>query len=136
MGQILRNKYGSLEKPRIKEAIETVADGGLRLVKLGLMDRDWIADAAQYIHKKHPDHNIGEIKRSIQILSFLWTMANVEKIVNSINVPEIRKIVNEVVRQKLTPAYDLIGYFNHLDSTEKLTDGVKQELETLLKKTQ
>ena len=134
IGQILRNKYGSLEKLKIKEVIETVADSGLRLVKLGLMDEDWIVDAAHYIHKKHPDRNIEKIKQSIQILSFMWTMANVEKIVSSINVPEIREVVNEAVRQKSTPAYDLIGYFNHLDSVESLTDEVKQELETLLKK--
>ena len=134
MGQILRNKYGSLEKLKIKEVIETVADSGLRLVKLGLMDKDWIADAAHYVHKKHPDHNIEEIKKAIQILSFLWTMANVEKIVSSINVPEIREVVNEVVQEQLTPAYDLIGYFNHLDSTEQLTNEAKRELETLLKK--
>ena len=133
MGQVLRNKYGSLEKPKIQEAIETVADSGLRLVKL-LLDKDWIADSAHYIHQKYPDHDIKEIKKVIQYLSFLWTMGNIEKIVTSVNVPEIREIVHEVVRQKSTPAYDLIGYFNHLDSVEKLTDGVKRELETLLKK--
>ena len=134
IGQILRNKYGSLEKLKIKEVVETVADGGLRLVKFGLMDEDWITNTAHYIHKKHPEHNIEKIKKSIQILSFLWTMANINKIVSSINVPEIREVVNEVVRQKSTPAYELIGYFNYLDSVESLTDGVRQELETLLKK--
>ena len=133
MGQVLRNKYGSLEKPEIQEAIETVADSGLRLVKL-LLDKDWIADSAHYINQKYPDHDIKEIKKVIQYLSFLWTMGNIEKIVTSVNVPEIREIVHEVVRQKSTPAYDLIGYFNHLDSVEKLTDGVKRELEILLKK--
>ncbi len=61
-------------------------------------------------------------------------MGNVEKIVSSINVPEIREIIHEVVEQKSTPAYDLIGYFNHLDSVEKLTNGVRRELEALLKK--
>ena len=132
MGQVLRNKYGSLEKPKIEEVIETVADSGLRLVKL-LLDEDWIADSAHYIHQKYPDHAFEETKQVIQYLSFLWTMGNIEKIVTSVNVPEIREIVHEVVRQKSTPAYDLIGYFNHLDSVEKLTDGVKRELETLLK---
>ena len=39
-----------------------------------------------------------------------------------------------MVQQQPTPAYELIGYFNHLDSAEELTDGVKQELENLLKK--
>ena len=134
MGQILRNKYGSLEKVKIKEVIEIVADSGLRLVKLGLIDKDWITDEANYLQKKYPDHDIEEIKKFLQFLLFLWTMLNVEKIVSSINVPEIREVVNEVVQENSTPAYDLIGYFNHLDSIEKLTNGARQELETLLKK--
>ena len=134
MAQILRNKYGSLEKTKIKEIIETVADSGLRLVKLGLMDRDWITQEAKYLQKKYPNHSVEEIKTLIQFLSFLWTMGYVEKIVGSINEPEIKQLVNYVVLQKSTPAYDLIGYFNHLDSSRELTDTVKRELENLLKR--
>ena len=134
MGQILRNRYGSLERMKIEEIIEIVADSGLRLVQLLLIDENRITDEARYLQKKYPDHSIEEIKKFIQFFSFLWTMVNVEKIVSSINVPEIREVVNEVVLEKSTPAYDLIGYFNHLDSGEKLTNGVKRELETLLKK--
>ena len=135
MGQILRNKYGSLERLKIKEVIETVADGGLRLVQL-FLGEEFIVDTAHYIHQKYPDHDLEEIKRFVQFLSFIWTMENIEKIVGTVNVPEIKEIIQEVVQQKSTPAYDLIGYFNHLDSVEKLTDGVRQELRTLLKKTQ
>ena len=134
MGQILRNKYSNLEKTKIKEVIEIVADSGLRLVKLLLMDDKWITREARYLHKKYPNYSIEEIRKFIQFLSFLWTMGNIEKIVSSINVPEIREIIKKVVLDKSTPAYDLIGYFNHLDSVEKLTNGVKQELENLLKK--
>ena len=135
MGQILRNKYGSLEKMRIKEVIETVADSGLRLVKLGLVDKDWITDEANYLQKKYPEHDIGEIKKFLQFFFFLWTMINVEKIVSSINVPEIREVVNEVVQEQSTPAYDLIGYFNHLDSIEKLTNGAKTGIRNFIKET-
>ena len=134
MGQILRNKYSNLEKTKIREIIETVADSGLRLVKLLLMDDKWITREARYLHKKYPNHSIEKIRKFIQFFSFLWTMGNIEKIVSSINVPEIREIVKELVFEKSTPAYELIGYFNHLDSVEKLTNGVKQDLETLLKK--
>ena len=134
MGQILRNKYGSLERRKIMEVVETIADSGLRLVKFFLLDKDLITRVARYIHEKYPNHNIEEIKKFIQFLSFICTMENVEKIVSSINVPEIREIIHEVVEQKSTPAYDLIGYFNHLDSVEELTNEVKRELETLLKK--
>lgn len=133
MGQILRNKYGDLKRGRIKEVIEIVADSGLRLVQLSL-DEEFIVDTTHYIHQKYPDHDLEEIKRFVQFLSFIWTMENIEKIVGTVNVPEIKEIVQEVVLQKSTPAYDLIGYFNHLDSVEKLTDGIRQELRTLLKK--
>ena len=134
MGQILRNKSSNLEKAKIKEIIEIVADSGLRLVKLLLMDKKLLTRVARYLHRKYPEHDIDHIKRFIQYVSFQWTMDHIEKIVSSINVPEIRELVHEVVQQQRTPAYDLIGYFNYLDSTEKLTEGVKRELETLLKK--
>ena len=120
MGQILRNKYGSLERSALRDIIETVADSGLRLVKLLLWDKDWVTREAKYLHKKHPTMQIDEIKKLIQFVSFFWTMVNIEKVVKSINVPEIREIVTEVVQHKSTPAYDLIGYFNHLDSGEQL----------------
>ena len=133
IGQILRNKYGSLERPIIKEAIETIADSGLRLVTL-LLDEDLITNSADYVSKMYPDYDIDKIKGSTRYILFLWTIGNIMKIVNSINVPRIREIVDEVVQQKSTPAYDLIGYFNLLDSVETLTDSVKQALQTLLKK--
>ena len=134
MGQILRNKYGSLAKTRIKEVIEIVADSGLRLVQLLLVDEKWITHEAQYLHKKYPDHDIEVIKKFIQFVSFSWTMANIEKIVKAVNVPEIREVVHEVVREQSTPAYDLIGYFNYLDSVEKLNGGIRRELDALLKR--
>ena len=134
MGQILRNKYGSLERRKIKEIIETIAGGGLRLVNSALRDEDEIADCARYLHEKYPKYGIFKIKNSLQILSFLWTVKNIEEIVSSTNCPEIRQIVNEVVDQQSTPAYDLIGYFSRLDNAEKLTEPVQNELQKLLKR--
>ena len=134
MGQILRNKYGSLEKSKIKEILQTVVDSGLRLINLLLVDQNWIMQEINFLKKKYPDHDIEKMKISIQFLTFLWTMGNIEQIVSSINVPEIRDIVNEVVKANPAPAFDLIEYFYHLDSALELTEVEKQELETLLKK--
>ena len=133
MRQILRNRYGTLEKSRIKEVIETVTESGLRLVKLGLVDKDWITNTVKYLQKKHPNLGFDKTKRLFQFLSFIWTMINIRKIVSSINVPEIKEVVSEVVQQKATPAYDLIGFFNRLYSGEELTNSAKKELENLLK---
>lgn len=134
MGQILRNKHGSLEKGRIREIIEVIADGGLRLVNSLLRDEKEIADIADYINKKYPNYDIDEIKRELRFLAFLWTMNNIEKIVHTINVPELSQTVRQIVREKSTPAYDLIGYFYQLDSAMKLSETEKHTLNNLLKK--
>ena len=60
-------------------------------------------------------------------------MTNIEQIVNSINHPDVRQLVDEVVAQQSTPAYDLIGYFSHLDGSERLTESLQNELRKLLK---
>ena len=133
MGQILRNRYGTLERTKIEEIIEIVADSGLRLVNCFLKSEDEIAQLARYLHKKFPEHDLQKIKNLLRFVSFIWTMINVGKIVNAINVPEIREAVNKVVCRRSTPAYDLIGYFNQLDSTEELTSAIRKDLNRLLK---
>lgn len=134
LGQVLRNKCGNLEKTKIEEIIEIIADSGLRLVNFVLKDEKEIAEIARYIQQKHPTYDIHRVEMVLRVFSFLWTMINVEKIVSAINHPEIRETVNEVVRRRLTPAYDLIGYFSQLDSTEKFTEEMKNKLGDLLKK--
>ena len=134
LAQVLRNKYGTLEKQKIKEIIEEVTDSGLRLINLVLRSKKEIAECAQYLHKRHPDADFQKIKNILQRLSFFWTMINVEKVVKAINYPEVREVVQEVVLERSTPAYDIIGYFSQLDSGDRLTEEVKKELRVLLSK--
>lgn len=134
LGQVLRNQYGSLKKEKVAEIVETIADGGLRLVNIFLKDEIEITDLARYIHKKHPDYDMNEIKRVLQFFSFIWTMLNIGTIVRAVNPPEIREVVNEIVNLRSSPAYDLIGYFSQLDSANELTEGLKENLDALLKK--
>ena len=134
LGQILRNKYGNMEKQKVEEIIETIANGGLRLVNFILEDEKGITDFAHYIHTKYPDDDINKIKLFVQFLSFIWTMINIEKIVDAINFPEIRNEISNTVSRNSSPAYDLIGYFSQLDSSQKLTKKEKGKLSDLLKK--
>ncbi len=134
MGQILRNKHGSLQKKDISEIIETIADGGLRLVNSVLKDDKEIAELARYIKSKYPDYDLAKIKKEIQFFAFVWTMVNIEKIVEAINVPDLREVVKEMVQRRRTPAYDLIGYFSQLDGAPELTANERDELDSLLKK--
>ena len=134
LGQILRNKYGSLERAKIEEVVETITDGGLRLVNVVLKDEREIKRLALYVKEKYSGYKMKQVERALRHLSFVWTMINLENAVHAINVPEIREVVMKVVRRKATPAYDLIGYFNHLDSAEELSDETARNLGALLKK--
>ena len=136
LGQVLRNKYGSIKKKTIEEVIEIMADGGLRLVNLILKDENEITEMANYIRAKNPEYSVQEIKRDLGIFSFIWTLMNVEGIVRCINVPEVRPSIQRVVERSATPAYDIIGYFTLLDTTESLGANERKELARLLKKHQ
>ena len=133
IGQILRNKYGNLELSKVKEAIETVADGGLRLVNYFLGSEEDISDFALFIKAQHPDWDTEEVKRYLELFSFLWTVLNIEEVVNAINVTAISGAVDAVVSEKGTPAYDLVGYFNQLDSAKELTEEESDKLKVLFR---
>ena len=134
MGQILRNKYGSITKQKIEEIIDVMADGGLRLVNSVLKDEHEITEMAQYLKAKNPDYDIQKIKRDLGWFSFVWTIINVEHIVKSVNVPEVSASIHNVTERRGTPAYDMIGYFTLLDAAPQLTNKERTELARLLKK--
>ena len=134
MGQVLRNRYGTLEKTRIEEIVEVIADSGLRLVNFLLVDEDQIVQLARYYNEKDPAWDLAMIRRALTMLSFVWTMINVEEIVGALSVPDIDESVDAVVMRKNTPAYDIVGYFRKLDSARRLTRSERNALASLLKR--
>ena len=132
LGQILRNKFGILPKNKVEEIIETVSDGGLRLINSFLESEDKISDYANYIHTRSPELDVQRIKSTLEVFSFLWTVINIDQIVQAINIPEIRKGIDTVVHRQSTPAYDLIGYFNLLDGADELKLHMVKRLSRLL----
>ena len=134
LGQILRNKYGSLEQDKILEIIETIADGGLRLIRLTLINKDDLNALANYLYEKNPKFELFQVKKILRILSFILTMVHIQKIVIALNKPDISSFVKNVVSQKNTPAYDLIGYFLRLDTMKKFSTNDKENIKKLIKK--
>ena len=134
LGQVLKNKYGSLERKTIVEIIEAIADGGLRLVRLMVGSQEEMNDVAAFLHKGRPELELEKIKNALRVLSFIWTMSNVEMIVVALNKPEIRDLVEEVVAKRGTPAYDVIGYFLRLDTARELTASDREMLRSMLAK--
>lgn len=134
LGQILKNKHGSLTKEKITEVIETVADGGLRIVKIPLGRQDEMNELAVFVHKSHPEFSIERIRQAVLRLAFVWTMVHVERIVRVLNGPEIRELVEDVVETRDSPAYDLVGYFLRLDSAGAVGEQEVRSLRRLWKR--
>ena len=132
LGQILRNKYGNLTKSKIKEIIEIVTDGGLRIIKLILLDEEQINDSAHFVRQGNPEFTIEQLRKAVQFLMFIATLTLIDKTATAVNKPEIRGLVEEIVKNKSTPAYDLVGYAAMLDSIEIFGDKEKKYFEKLL----
>lgn len=136
LGQILRSKSGSLTRAKLHDIIETIADSGLRLVQVLLMDPSEINEVAAWIREQQPGIKVEKIRNILRVFCFLWTMQNIEKIVAALNKPEIRTVVEEVVEEKNTPAYDLIDYFLRLDTIDEFKKKERDRLKLLLNKHQ
>ena len=134
MGQVLRNKHGSLERAKIEEVIAIIADSGLRLINAVLKDEDEITKMAIYLHDKNNDWDLPKVKQMLEYLSFIWAMTNIEEIVDAVNVREIQGAIDSVVRSQSTPAHDLIGYFSQLDGAGELKVAERDKLSELLRK--
>ena len=135
LGQVLRSRYGRLTRHEITWIIETITQGGLRLVNDLLKDEREIEDLARFVSERvGADANHKQIVRLVQLLSFAWTMINVEEIVGCVNGGNIREVLDAVVKDRQTPAYDLIGYFSQLDIARELDDDIKTSLRRLLRR--
>ena len=134
LGHILRNKYGSLERPKVEQLVEAVADGGLKLVRLLLLEKSEINALAVQLKRRNPDHDLDKIKEMIRFVSFMWTVHNVERVVGALGRRELRSTVDDVVTRRDSPAYDLIGYFLRLDTIHTLGDDEVGHVRKLLKK--
>ena len=134
LAQILRNRYGNLQREKVEELVETIVEGGLRVVNSVLADEEEIRKLAVCIRERNPKYRLKRIENALRALSLIWTMGNIERVVEAVNVPEIKDTVRKIVAEKNTPAYDIVGYFAALDSAKELNDDVRALLGSLLRK--
>ena len=134
IGQVLRNKYGQMEKQKIEAIIEIIVDSALRLVDLVLSDENVMPENAEILAEIHEDWDDDEIRRMVEFVMFGWTMINLEQATHAINIPEIRDAVGAVVANKNKAAYDLVGYFNQLSSANEMSQRERVQLRRLLRK--
>ena len=101
LGQVLRNKYGILQKDKIEDVIETIVDGGLRSISAVLNSQDRIDEAAIYLSEKYPDVEKKEVRRLLSTFLLLWTFANLSLVAGAVSVPSIIEAVNLVVQEEI-----------------------------------
>ncbi len=142
LGQILRNKYGSLSRDKLKEVIGTLTDAGLRLINAST-NRANIEGLEDYFIKVLDNANISEgdkkkienfLRRQIRSMAFLIINGLLKKVVVSIRKPELLEVVEPMCDQKGTPAYDLIHIFFILDTSENLSSQNVKKITNILSK--
>ena len=141
LGQILRNKYGSFPKEKLREIVKTIADAGLRLVRF-VTDEDSISSWEDYLSeraeelepKKNTDRMKNLLGRQVRTLCFFIMTALILKVVASIRKPELAEVVKEVCQETDTPAYDLIGFFFVLETASEIQERDVDSMEALITK--
>ena len=134
MGQILRNRYGALDRRTIQDIVRTIAESSFQLVGTVLDSEENISDWASFIGQRNDDWDIEQIKKMLTTVSFLWTVFHLEIVAKIISVPEIMEDIETVVARNPTPAFGLVEYFCQLDIAPKIEDKQRRKLRDLLRK--
>ncbi len=145
LSQIVKNKTGSLDKAKIEEIVETICDAGLRLVSLLLCDKEEILALTNFIEKRYEEkggfitnkpesEKNRDLLKLVGLVHFFWTMIHVEKVVSSINKPELKQTLNDIRKRRDTPAFDIISFFHMLDVSSSFGEREKGELKKLFDK--
>ena len=140
LGQIIKNKYGSLPKDDIEKIIDLVTDVGLRLINVF---RDNIQSLEGYFIEMLNNASIPEddkqkieefLGKQIRTMVFLIIGSLLERVVVSIRKPELLQIVETMYQRKDTPAYDLLHIFFLLDTSEELSSKDFKKITNVLSK--
>lgn len=141
LGQILKNKYGSLSKDKLQQIVTTIANAGLRIVTLFTDDKG-MQEFEDYLVKRFKEANSSKdanktedrLKKLIRAYCFFLIAMLIGKIVTSIRKPELAEVMTDVRRKEDTPAYDLIDYFFGLGTAKTLRKKDVDKMSKLIKK--
>ncbi|MDE0694057.1 MAG: toll/interleukin-1 receptor domain-containing protein [Gammaproteobacteria bacterium] len=142
LGQILRNKYGSFTRARLKDIVETITEAGLRLVS-ELVNPENVSGAEEYLvevlrRDEKLDRTVGaeweeHVRREARML-FFWAMCGtMHRTAITVAKPELREIVGDVCRSAATPAYLLLDFLVLLEASAMLRHSDVNHLEELLR---
>lgn len=128
IGQILRNRHGSLDKNALKSLMEQAYSVGLRFLQYFLMlsksAETEIVDAIKYMLTENPgikdNHLEKEARNLFSLLTYGVIYGVLQKISFSLGAPELDELYSEIAHSMDTPAVKLINQSIELQSMKRL----------------
>ena len=134
LGQILRNKYGSLPNHGLKELVGAVVNAGLRLVS-AVTDGDGIIRFEDFLGEMVKEATsdseadiLEEMRRQFRALVIFLVYVLLRKIADSIGRKELAVIVKQMVDDQGTTAYHIVGTFFALGVAESVNDDLVDKI--------
>ena len=129
LGQILRNKYGSLSRTKLQEIVTSIGDAGLRMISI-VASRERICGFEDYLVQKAREREITNdekkmiefLRKLIRPMIFVLIYCLLRRIGESIRKPELREVVDDARDEKRTPAYEILHRFFMMDTVDELKE--------------
>ncbi len=129
IGQIIKNRKGSLDKATLKEMLIELYYTGFRMISyLGVMFKEAKDELALHIEEKiSKKDNIQDIERKVykflQFVSLQVCLGIFTKLVHSVGIKELREIYSDVAKELDTAAAKIVSfsinsYYGKIDINE------------------
>ena len=103
---------GNLERDRLRDIITSISLGGLRLVRVVLMDRGQIRSFAEFLRSHYPELDVDRLARLVVRLMFGACVLLLERIAGALDKKEIQELVDEALGKE--PADEVLRYLTWL----------------------
>lgn len=116
VGQIIKNRKGSLEKAAIKEMLIELYNTGFRMVGyLGEMIKETKVDLSLKIEEEIPKNDTNQdierkIYKFLQFISLQACLSVFSKFVYSVGVKELKEMYSDVAKTMDTPAAKIVSF--------------------------
>lgn len=129
LGQILKNRGGSFEKPVVQDTLDNTISLGLRILSI-LLETLRTEDFANWLvlavdkadedyfsnHNKHlsDERKKRFVEQSIQMFSYAMTVTMLSRISDSISTEKINEAIVLLAHRNPTPAYRMVSFLSRL----------------------
>ena len=133
LSQILKNKHGSIEIPRLSIIIESVVDAMLRIAQVCLLDESRIDRIVRVVENHYEGkEDLSNLREGVKYLILDSICACLQIAASSVSISEIARIIDDLRKQKATPAYDLVYFLFSLNVADPFTAKERSLLEDIL----